>query len=273
MTPTDLVLVDIDDSVAVLTLNRPDARNAVDDKLRAALGDAIDALSGDDAVRAVILTGAGPAFCAGGDVKAMARRLETPLGQVAFQGWRRQQRTFALTAALHGLGKVTIAAVNGAAAGLGMDLALACDFIVAGPAASFASSFVLRGLIPDGGSLHYLPRRVGLQRAKELLFSGRRVDAAEGLRIGLVDVLAGEGTALAAAREYALNFTDKPPASLALTKSIVDQTFELSLAQTAALGGQAQAICYTTHDHRSSVENFLQRRTKPQQQAPAQTRP
>ncbi len=112
---------------------------------------------------------------------------------MAFEGWRRQHRTGAFVATLHAADQITIAAVNGPAMGLGMDIALACDFIVAAPEARFAASFVKRGLIPDGGSLYFLPRRVGLQMAKELIYSGRTVDSAEALSIGLADRLPRRG--------------------------------------------------------------------------------
>ena len=129
------------------------------------------------------------AFCAGGDIAGMQQRLQAPPGQIAFNGWRRQKRTHQGVALLHGLPKPTIAAVNGAASGLGCDLALACDFIIASTAASFAMSFIHRGLVPDGGGMYFLPRRVGLPRAKELIFTGRSVPAEEALAIGLVDRL------------------------------------------------------------------------------------
>ena len=119
----------------------------------------------------------------------MKERLAAPAGEIAFTGWQRQKRLHQVVAILHGMGKPTIAAVNGAAAGLGCDLALACDFIIASEAASFAMSFILRGLVPDGGGLYFLPRRVGLVRAKELIFTGRRVAAQEALAIGLADRL------------------------------------------------------------------------------------
>ncbi|HEX4833914.1 MAG TPA: enoyl-CoA hydratase-related protein [Trebonia sp.] len=254
---SDVLIRSDDGAVTTLTLNRPAERNAINDELREAFLAALDEVSADPAVRVVIVTGNGKSFCAGGDVRAMRERLQAPAGQVAFDGWRRQQRTGVLAQALHSLGVVTIAAVNGHAIGLGLDLALACDFVVAAPQASFAASFVKRGLIPDGGGLYYLPRRVGLQKAKELMYSGRSVDAAEAARIGIADVLAADGALLTDACAYAGQFTAQPRASITLMKSIVNRTYELSLESVAALGSQAQAICYTTEDHRASVESFL----------------
>jgi enoyl-CoA hydratase/carnithine racemase len=254
---SDVLLSEKDGAIATLTLNRPAERNAVSDELREQLLAALVDVTDDPNVCVVILTGSGKSFCAGGDLKSMRQRIEAPPGRVAIEGWRRQQRTGALTQTLHRLSAVTIAAVNGHALGLGFDLALACDFIVADPQAVFASSFVTRGLIPDGGGMFYLPRRVGLQKTKELIYSGRSVDAAEGRAIGIVDVLALEGSLMAEARSYADQFTRQSRAAIMLMKSIVNRTFELSLESIAALGSEAQAICYTTEEHRTSVSGFL----------------
>jgi enoyl-CoA hydratase/carnithine racemase len=253
------VLVEVDGPVAVVTMNRPEARNAVDDGMRAALRSSLDALAAERSVAVVILTGAGTAFCAGGDVKAMQRRLSAPAGEVAVNGWLRQQGTAALTAGLHRLPQITIAAVNGPASGLGFDLALACDFIVAAPTAWFAASFVLRGLVPDGGSMYYLPRRVGLSTAKDIVYSGRRVTADEGVAMGLVDELAPVGEVVAAARERAERYTGGARSAQMLTKSIIDRSLESTLEEIAALGGQAQAICYTTDEHHTAVATFMNR--------------
>jgi enoyl-CoA hydratase/carnithine racemase len=261
MSDTELVLVETDGPVAVLTLNRPQARNAVDDAMRAALRAALDRVAAHRSVAVVVLTGAGTAFCAGGDLNAMRERLAAPAGEVAVAGWLRQRGTAALTSGLHNLPQITVAAVNGPASGLGFDLALACDFIVADPSAWFAASFVARGLVPDGGSMYYLPRRIGLARAKDLLFSGRRVTAQEGVDLGLVDVLAPPGEVLAAARAHADRYTGGSRSALLLTKSILDRSGESSLEEIAALGGQAQAICYTTDDHRAAVTAFTTRAT------------
>ena len=255
--PSSPVQLRVEGTVAVLVLNRPEVHNAIDDAMRAEFTEAIDRVVRDDTLRALVLTGNGKSFCAGGDVKAMQKRLDATPGEVALRGWRRQQRTHHAVAALHALAKPTIAAVNGAAAGLGCDLALCCDFVLASEAASFAMSYIRRGLIPDGGGMYFLPRRVGLARAKELIFTGRRVDAREALAIGMADRLAAPDKLLADARAWADELSQGAPAALALGKSILDQSFELSVEQVFALGSQAQAICYTTGEHRDSVTAFL----------------
>ena len=259
MSAADSVLVAGDGAIATITLNRPEARNAIDDDMRSALTSAVAAAAAEPGIRVLVLTGAGSAFCAGGDIRAMRERLDAPSGRVAIDGWRRQRRTAGLVATLHEAPVVTIAAVNGPAMGLGMDLALACDFIVAGQEARFGAAFVRRGLVPDGGGMYFLPRRIGLQRTKELIYSGRTVDAEEALRIGLADRLAPAGGLEAAVAGFAEQFTGNSAAAIALMKSIVDRTFETPLADIAQLGGEAQAIAYTTEEHRASVESFLDR--------------
>ena len=137
----------------------------------------------------------------------MQARLKQPLGAVADAGWRRQRRLHHMVMRLHSMEKVTIAAVNGPAAGLGADLALCCDFIIAAPEASFVMSFILRGLVPDGGGMYFLPRRIGLPKAKELIFTGRRVGAEEAVAMGMADRLAAPGQLLAEATAWAAELT------------------------------------------------------------------
>jgi enoyl-CoA hydratase/carnithine racemase len=255
---TDSILLEADGSVAVLTLNRPAARNAIDDSMRADLMAALDHVARTDAIKALVITGAGKGFCAGGDVKSMQARLAVPPGEVAMNGWRRQQRTHHAISLLHALPKPTIAAVNGAATGLGCDVALCCDFIIASDQARFAMTYVLRGLIPDGGGMYFLPRRVGLSRAKELIFSGRTVAPEEALRLGMIDRVTGAETLLDDARAWAAELAKGAPAALALSKNILDQTFELTVEQVFAMGSQAQAICYSSREHQESVAAFLE---------------
>jgi enoyl-CoA hydratase/carnithine racemase len=254
----ELLLSRVDPRIAVLTLNRPEARNALSDGLREQFRATLATVSAAPEVRVIIVTGAGQAFCAGGDIRAMKQRLEAPAGQLAINGWTRQQQVFRLVSELHRTTQLTIAAVNGAAAGLGFDMALACDFVVASPEASFAASFVNRGLVSDGGAMYFLPRRIGLSRAKDLLFSGRRVDAKEGKELGIVDEIA-DGDLLDAAVGFAGRYIDKAQVPVTLMKSIVNRSFELTLEGIAALGSQAQAICYTTDEHQESVRDFLAR--------------
>jgi enoyl-CoA hydratase/carnithine racemase len=238
-------------------LNRPEVRNAINDQMRAELIEGLDLADADPSVRAVILTGMGKGFCSGGDIGGMRARLDAAPGEVAFNGWRRQRRTHKGVAAIHDVSKPVIAALNGAAFGLGLDMALACDFIIAAEGAKMSMSFLKRGLVSDGGGMYFLPRRVGLPRAKDLILSARVVETEEALRIGLVDRVAAPEALLSDARAWAKELTVGSPAAIALTKAILDRTFESSDEQVFALGREAQAICYTTGEHRRSVEDFL----------------
>lgn len=254
---TALVELAVEERVAIVTLSRPEVRNAINDALRAELVAVLERVAADEGVRAVVLTGKGKAFCSGGDISGMRERLKAPVGQVAFNGWRRQGQTHKSVALLHGMPKVVIAAVNGAATGLGCDMVLACDFIVASERAAFTMSFVKRGLVSDGGGMYFLPRRVGLPRAKELIFTGRSVDAKEAVAIGLADRVAPAEALVTEAAAWARELSRGSAASIAFSKAILDRTFESTEEQVFALGREAQAICYTTAEHRDAVAAFL----------------
>lgn len=250
------------DGVAVLTLNRPEARNAISDDMRSQMIDLLEEVAADSEIRALVITGTGKGFCAGGDIKGMEKRMSAPSGEVAYNGWKRQQRVHHAVSLLLNLPKPTLAAVNGAATGLGCDLALSCDFVVSSRQASYAMSYISRGLIPDGGGLYLLPRRVGLAKAKELIYTGRAVQPEEGLAIGLVDRVVDHDDLLAETRRWALELSRGSATALALSKSILNNSFELTQAQILAMGSQAQGICYTSAEHHASVAAFLAAKAK-----------
>ena len=252
-----LIELKIEQTVATLTLNRPDKRNAMSDQMRNEFINALESVTADKSIKAMVLTGAGKGFCAGGDIDGMKARLNSPTGEVAFNGWHRQQRVHFTQSLLHTCPKPVIAAVNGAASGLGADTALACDFIIANEWATFTWSYINRGIIPDGGGMYFLPRRVGLSRAKQLIFSGRKVEIDEALAIGIVDRKTTSENLLADAQAWAQELTSASSTALALTKTILNQSFEMPAHDIFAQGSQAQGICYTSSEHRSSVEAFL----------------
>ncbi|WP_439671852.1 Enoyl-CoA hydratase/carnithine racemase [Cupriavidus necator] len=252
-----LIELKIESGIALLTLNRPDKRNAMSDDMRSEFIDALERVAADKAIRALVLTGNGKGFCAGGDVAGMQRRMEAPIGEVGFNGWSRQQRVHYTVKLLHTMPKPTIAAVNGAAAGLGADTALCCDFVLASEAASFSWSYINRGLIPDGGGMYFLPRRVGLSAAKELVFTGRKVEAQEAAALGIADRLSKPEALIDDALSWAAQLSQGSATAIALGKSIMNQSFELPADQVFAQGSQAQGICYTSTEHRDSVLAFL----------------
>ena len=252
-----LIALQVRDAIATLTFNRPDKRNAMSDDMRTEFIDALERVAADTSIKALVLTGAGKGFCAGGDIAGMHKRMDAPAGEVGFNGWHRQQRVHRTQALLHTMPKPVIAAVNGAASGLGADTALACDFIIASEWASFSWSYIHRGIVPDGGGMYFLPRRVGLPKAKELIFTGRPVKMDEALQLGIVDRQASADTLLAEAQAWAAELGKGSATALALTKTILNQSFELSAHQVFAQGSQAQGICYTSTAHRESVMAFL----------------
>ena len=256
-----LIDLQVKSGIATLTLNRPDKRNAMSDDMRTEFIHALERVTADKAIRALVLTGAGKGFCAGGDISGMERRMNAPAGEVGFNGWHRQQRVHHTQALLHTMPKPVIAAVNGAASGLGADTALACDFIIASEWASFAWSYIHRGIIPDGGGMYFLPRRVGLPKAKDLIFTGRKVDVDEAVTLGIVDRKTSADRLLTDAQSWAAELSKGSGTALALGKTILNQTFEMSAHQVFAQGSQAQGICYTSTEHRDSVMAFLAKST------------
>ena len=254
-----LINVQVQSGIATVFLNRPEKRNAMSDDMRTEFIQALEQIAADKSIRALVLTGNGKGFCAGGDIAGMQRRMQAQPGEVAINGWSRQQRVHHAVSLLHTMPKPTIAAVNGAASGLGADTAMSCDFIVASGAATFSWSYINRGLIPDGGGMYFLPRRIGLPKAKELIFSGRTVAAQEALALGIADRLVRPDALLSNAQQWAKELSAGSGTALALGKTILNQTFELTATEAFAQGSQAQGICYTSTEHREAVMAFLAR--------------
>src|SRR6266404_5073024 len=210
------LLYEVKDAIATLTLNRPERLNALGDTLRDDLYDAVLRASQDADVRVIVVTGAGKGFCAGGDVKAMNEvkegRAERPLiDRVAPLRDR-------VLLAMRDAPQPVIAAVNGAAAGAGMNLALGCDIRLASTAAKFTQAFVRRGLHPDWGGTYFLPRVVGMAKACEMIFTGAVIDAAEALRLGIVSQVLAPEELLPAAQTLARAIAAGPPIAIRLAK-------------------------------------------------------
>lgn len=245
------VLLDISEGIAQITLNHPKSRNALSLQMREALGAVVAQVRDDESVQAVLLTGAGGAFCSGGDITSM---LDTSQGGMA---WReRIRRLHRWFPELVNLEKPVIAAVDGPAFGAGFSLALAADFILATPRTSFCAVFGRMGLVPDLGAMHLLPRIVGLQRAKELVFSARTLPAEEAKALGIVYDIVPETDLLAQARSLAARFGHASTAALGMTKSIMNQAFQLDAHAMAEMEAYAQTVCRSTAYHRQAVERF-----------------
>jgi len=218
------------------------------------LEQAVAAVRDDDAVRAVILTGTSRVFCAGADI-SLAPRLSGP----AFGRWWLSAHHAALES-LAELPKPVIAAVNGAAAGAGFNLALACDLIVAAAGTSFSQAFIGIGLATDMGSLQLLPRRVGFHRARELMYSGRRIDAAEALQIGAVDEVVDGDSLIATARERAEALGAGPLRAFAAIKTGMDRADGASLRESLAIELELQMDVLASADFAEGTAAFLEKR-------------
>lgn len=247
------LLVDRMGPTAVLTLNRPDQRNALDLDLRAALAAAVADVRDDPAVRAVVLTGAGGHFCAGGDIKAMS---SADGKRDIFEGRERIRKIHRWFDELVDLEKPVIAAVDGVAFGAGLSMALAADFVLASPRAKFCSVFARLGYAPDMGAMYLLPRAIGLARAKDMVFSARVVDAAEALAIGLAQQVV-EGDVRQAALDYAARFHTAPTEALGLVKGVMNHAFESDRRSVYAQEAMAQAMCRESAFHQEAARRFL----------------
>lgn len=249
------VLVEQADGVATLTLNRPGARNALDLAMREELEAGLHALEADPGVRVLVVRGAGEHFCAGGDVKFMKARRMT-----AAEGRERVAAMNRAILALAGFRTPTIAMVDGYAVGAGCNLALACDVIVASDRAGFGQVFARIGLIPDGGGIHFLPRRVGLAKAKELVFTADIIPAAEAERIGLVNRVVPVAELTPRTLALARRIADGPPRVHAMSKSLLNRSLACDLETSLHWEGLAQGIMIESEDHREGLAAFFEKR-------------
>ncbi|MER8042128.1 enoyl-CoA hydratase-related protein [Streptomyces sp. NPDC094032] len=253
------VLHTVENGVSWITLNRPEAMNAVTwdqrERIIALLADA----SADPAVRAVVITATGRGFCAGADLRggpaATGERVQGDVARMIRTGAQR------FIGAVMDCEKPVIAAVNGTAAGIGAHLAFACDLVIAAEPAKFVEVFVRRGIVPDGGGAYLLPRLVGPQRAKELMFFGDSVPAAEARAMGLVNRVVPAEELEKTAREWAERLAQGPTRALALTKRLVNASLDTDRASAFAAEADAQELCMTTRDAQEGVAAFVERRT------------
>ena len=250
------ILLDRTAGVTTVTLNRPEeARNAIDLVMRRELLGALDDLESDATTRVVILTGAGGHFSAGGDVKTMAAKRQT-----AAAGRARVESLNRFVIRLFEFPKPTIAMVDGFAVGAGCNIALACDMVIASDRARFGEVFARIGLVPDGGGTWLLPRLCGLAKAKELVFSTDIIEAAEALRIGLVNRVVPATELTSATQALAARIAAGPPGALALAKALLNRSATVDLATSLGFEAYAQAQSVTTDDHAEGVRAFLEKR-------------
>ncbi|MGW1404578.1 enoyl-CoA hydratase/isomerase family protein [Streptomyces sp. NPDC002403] len=251
------VLHATDNGVCRITLNRPEAMNAVTWEQRERVIGLLAEASADPAVRAVVLTATGRGFCAGADLRGAPKAGERVPGDVARTIRLGAQR---LIAAVLDCEKPVVAAVNGTAAGIGAHLAFACDLVLAAESAKFIEVFVRRGLVPDGGGAYLLPRLIGPQRAKELMFFGDSLPATEAERLGLVNRVVPDGELAETARAWAQRLAEGPTRAIALTKQLVNASMDADRSTAFAAEAMAQEINMTTRDANEGVASFVERR-------------
>ena len=239
----------IDGPIATITLDRPEARNAYSEAMCEQLCAALLASEADPQVRCTIVTGAGAAFHAGGDVKAMRERSGMFAGDPAELRQRYQRGIQAVPRTIAQCQKPLLAAINGPAIGAGLDLACMCDLRLAARSAQLGSTFVRVGLVPGDGGAFFLARVVGFPRALELMLTGRVVDADEALRLGLVHEVTAPEQLLARTRELALQIAAHPPMAVQLTKRAAYASWQQDQATALELAATYQGIVQNLPDH------------------------
>lgn len=250
----DLVTTTIDDGVMVVRLSSPQTRNSLTQELREALGDAVERAERDRGVRAVFLTGDGPTFCSGGDLRML---------QVACDPWpvhRRFRQLSRWLVPLITLDKPVVVGVNGHAVGGGMGLALAGDVVIAGESAKFMAGFFRLGAVPDIGMMYHLPRLVGMARAKNFLFSDGTLTAAQAEEWGLVRRVVPDGELFEAGMAEAKRLANGPAEVMGLAKLLMARSFETSLADMFAFEGLGQALAMSNPEFREGLSAALGKR-------------
>jgi 2-(1,2-epoxy-1,2-dihydrophenyl)acetyl-CoA isomerase len=250
----DGLRVEVDGAVATLTLDRPEALNALTVPLKVALLGALETIAADRTVRAVILTGAGRAFCAGQDLAEREQPDAAPLDVEL------RERYNPIVRALRSMGQPVIAAVNGVAAGAGASLAFACDLRIAAADARFVLAFGRIGLVPDTGATWFLPRLIGASRAAELALIGDPVSADDALRIGLVHRVVAGDQLLAEARAMADRLAASAPLALAMTKAALERSWSIDLDKALDDEARLQGLAGATADHAEGLAAFRDKR-------------
>jgi 2-(1,2-epoxy-1,2-dihydrophenyl)acetyl-CoA isomerase len=251
------IIVERAGAVGRLTLNRPEKLNAFAGTMREEILDGLKELGNDESLRVIVITGAGRGFCSGADVGYLARLLEKK-DAAAFEQLLDAGRS--VVKRIRKLSIPVIAAVNGPAAGGGLNLALACDIRVASESATFGQTFSKIGLVPDWGGVHFLPRLVGESKAMELMMTGEMIDAAEALRLGLVSRVVPADRLEAETSALAETLASRPPRSIRLIKRGVYNSLGQTLAQNLDSEVESQLRCFRTKDVREGVSAFFEKR-------------
>ena len=247
----------VDQGIARIVLDRPERMNAFNFEMIDAWTEALQRCRTDPAVKVVIVTGAGEAFCSGGDIVEMGDRLEQTPEQRKKELFERIER---IPLTLEDLDKPVIAAVNGVATGAGMDMALMCDIRYAAESARFAETYVKVGLVPGAGGAHFLPRLVGVSKAMELFFTGDFVDAQEALRLGIVNKVFPHATLTDEVEKIAQRIARAPALTLRMIKRAIYQGMRNDLRTNLDLISSHYAVITATQEHKDLVRSFIEKR-------------
>jgi len=256
------LLLEKKENIAIVTLNVPQKLNALTRAMSLSIGKVAEDLAHDDEVRVVILTGAGRGFCSGADVSAMGGRgggTVSRFDQMQYLGYPHSD-------AFPRLNKPVIAAINGPCAGGGLSLALSCDIRIASETARFGAAQVQRGLVPDYGMTMYLPMVAGVSNAFKIMYTAQMVSATEAKEMGVVSQVVPLEKLMETVMTLATTISQNPPYSLELTKLMVWRGMLDNLSRQLDLEGWAQRICFTTEDHRASVQAFMNKQPTPKYQ-------
>lgn len=254
------ILFAVDNHIATITLNRPEAYNAISDTMRNNLRAAVDYINDQqNDIRIVVITGAGKAFCSGGDIKLMKERIDA---DVSFRERLETYRTdvAGMVKCLKSIRQPVIAQINGAAFGAGCSIAMLCDIRIASDQAKFGLPFGKRGLIPDWGATFFLPRLVGRSRAIELMATGRSFDATEALNMGFVNKIVPFDELQGTVDKYCEQILENGPLSVVAGKLAMDAAMVSELDTALEQEAQIQSTCYRSPEHREGVESFLEKR-------------
>jgi 2-(1,2-epoxy-1,2-dihydrophenyl)acetyl-CoA isomerase len=247
------VIIETHENTAIIKLNYPRKYNAIDSQLAAELAEFTTAVRYDSSIRAVVLTGAGDNFCSGGDLQQL-QSLTMDEGKAMLASIH----TFILN--LVEMEKPVVAAINGAAAGLGFSLALACDLLVAGENAKFSQGFVKIGLAPDGGATWILPRLIGLYKAKQLFFTGDMIDAAQAYSLGLLAKVVSDEEVFSTALAQAKKLGGSATAAIGLTKRLLNQGTNRDFNSLLVLENEVQQQLMQTDDFKEGTSAFFEKR-------------
>ncbi len=249
------ILTEKKEGVGIITFNRPEAYNAYSLEMRTEFAQALEEMERDEEIKVIIVTGAGDkAFCAGGDVKQQATGFDV------YSGRERVKNGNRTLLKMIKMDKPIICAVNGLAIGVGANLALAADIAIAVEGAKFSEIYINIGLIPDFGGAHFLPRAIGLARAKELVLTGRMVEAQEAKEIGLISRVVPREELMPAAFEMARSMAKRSAKALALDKDLLNRSLDLDLATNLELEEFGMGLCFQSDEHRQAVKDFMARK-------------